>query len=47
MNAALPAVVSWSPVKNSQKANPPPMIPIERREVHEAFLNFFFCVFEK
>lgn len=45
-NAALPAIVNLSPVKNNQKAMLPPNTPIRRRYFHETFLNFFFVDFE-
>ena len=45
-NAALPAIVILSPVKNNQKAILPPKAPINRRYFQETLLNFFFVDFE-
>ncbi len=47
-NAARTPNVILSPAKKSQKANPPPIIPISRRFFHEVCLKFFcFFVFCK
>ena len=45
-NAALVPRVSFNPAKNNQKEKPPPIIPIESRDFHEAFLNLVLEAFE-
>lgn len=46
MNAARPAIVILSPMKNNQNAMLPPNAPIKSRYFHDTLLNFFFVDFE-
>ena len=45
-DAALPAVVSDSPLKYRMNANAPPMIAIDNRYFHGTSLNFLWLVFD-